>query len=99
MKKNLLTWIVVFVAFLPAVYLLLIWPSLPQTVPVHFGADMKPDRLGSKDELWLITGILAAVSIGVYFLLVNLHRFDPKRKDAAQSATFQKLATGMVVFI
>ena len=99
MKKNVLTPIVVLVALLPAVYLLLIWPSLPQTVPVHFGADMKPDRYGSKDELWLPTGILAVVSVVVYFLLVNLHRFDPKRKDAAQSVTFQKLAAGMAVFI
>ncbi|GAA4742307.1 SdpI family protein [Flavisolibacter ginsenosidimutans] len=99
MKKNLLPWIVVLVALLPAVYLLLIWPSMPQTVPVHFGADMKPDRLGDKDELWLTTGILAVVSIVVYFLLINLHRFDPKRKDAAQSATFQKLAGGTVIFI
>jgi uncharacterized membrane protein len=99
MKKNLLTWIVVFVALLPAVYLLLIWPSLPQTVPVHFGADMKPDRLGHKGELWLTTGMLAVVSVFVYFLLTNLHRFDPKRKDATQSATFQKLAAGITVFI
>src|SRR5437764_3860045 len=99
MKKNLLTLIVVFVALLPAGYLLLVWPSLPQTVPVHFGLDMKPDRLGNKAELWLTTGVLAAVSVFVYFLLTNLHRFDLKRKDAAQSATFKKLATGLVVFL
>lgn len=99
MKKPLLTWVVILVALLPAAYLLLIWPALPQTVPVHFGLDMKPDRMGDKSELWLVTLLLAAVSVGVYFLLLNLHRFDPKRKDKNQSGTFQKLAAGLVLFI
>lgn len=99
MKKNLLTGIVILIALLPAVYLLSLWPSLPQTVPVHFGLDMKPNRFGDKGELWLSTGMLALVSVGVYFLLNNLHRFDPKRKNTTPSGTFQKLATGLVVFM
>jgi uncharacterized membrane protein len=100
MKKNsLLTWMVILIALLPLAYLLLIWASLPQTVPVHFGIDMKPDRVGEKRELWITTAVLAAVSVFVYFLLTNLHRFDPKRKGNEQSGTFQKLATGLAVFI
>ncbi|RYG28680.1 MAG: SdpI family protein, partial [Chitinophagaceae bacterium] len=63
------------------------------------GADMKPDKMGNKSELWLVTGIMTAVSLFVYFLLRNLHRIDPKRKDAPQSSGFHKLALGMVVFV
>jgi uncharacterized membrane protein len=100
MKKSpLLTLIMILIALLPAGYLALTWNSLPQTVPVHFGPDMKPDRFGDKSELWLVTGILAVVSILLYFLLNNLRRFDPKRKAAPPSSTFNKLAFGLVVFM
>lgn len=99
MKKHLLTWIVVLIAFSPVVYLLAVWPSLPQVVPVHFGFDMQPDRMGDKSELGLTAGILVVVSMAMYFLLLNLHRFDPKRKNTPQGSTFQKLATGMVIFM
>lgn len=98
-KHSLFTAAIILVALVPAAYLALIWDSLPEIVPVHFGADMKPDRMGNKSELWLVTSLLAAVSIGVYFLLNNLHRFDPKRKAAQTSSTFSKLAAGMVVFM
>ena len=100
MKKSpLLIWIALLIALVPAAYLALSWSSLPQTVPVHFGTDLKADRFGDKAQLWLITGILTLVSIFVYFLLNNLQRFDPKRKGAPASATFNKLALGLVVFV
>lgn len=98
-KSSLLTWIVVLVALLPVGYLAITWSTLPQNVPVHFGTDMKPDRISSKSELWATTGLLSLVSIGLYFLLANLHRIDPKRRGAQPSATFNKLAAGLAVFI
>src|SRR5215203_5093185 len=99
MKKNINSWIAILISLLPLVYLAIIWPSLPVIVPLHYGADMKPDRMGSKTELWLVQGIMVTISIGVYFLFRNLHRFDPKRKDAVSSTTFTKIAFGMVVFM
>src|ERR1043165_3496715 len=100
MKKQLLLhWIMMAIALLPLVYLALIWNSLPEIVPVHFGADMKPDRMGNKDELWIPVAVMATISVLVYFLFQNLHRIDPKRKAASRSATFNKLAAGMVVFM
>jgi uncharacterized membrane protein len=99
MKKVLPTVVILLVATAPAAYLLFIWPSLPEIVPVHFGADLKPDRMGSKNELWMPVGIIAGLSVGVYFLMKNLHRIDPKRNDAAQASTFHKLGAGLVVFM
>ncbi len=100
MKKHRFTTLAaILIALVPAGYLAIIWNSLPPSVPVHFGADMKPDRIGSKSELWLVTLLIAAVSVGVYFLLANLHRFDPKRKGLPPSATFRRLAFGLVIFM
>jgi uncharacterized membrane protein len=87
------------IALLPAGYLAMVYNQLPAIVPTHFGADMEPDRMGEKAELWLVTGILSLVSIGMYFLLNNLHRIDPKRRGAGSSSAFGKLAFGMVVFL
>src|ERR1044072_153626 len=100
MKKQLLLhWIMMAIALLPLGYLALIWNALPEIVPVHFGADMKPDRMGNKSELWLVTGVMAVGSISIYFLFQNIRSIDPKRRDAAPSTTFNKLAAGMIVFM
>ena len=98
-KYSPAIWIVILIALVPAGYLALVWNRLPETVPVHFGADMQPDKYGAKSELWLITSLLAVVSIGLYFLLNNLHRIDPKRRGSPPSSSFGKLAMGLVVFM
>lgn len=99
MKKNssLLNGLAFIVALLPVVYLAIVFRSLPEKVAVHFDSDLKPDEIKDKSELWIIAGILAIVSLLVYLLLQNIHRFDPKRRNAP-SATFNKLGFGLVVF-
>src|SRR5215216_6563591 len=99
MKKNLLlNLVVVAIAFLPVVFLAMIWNSIPEVVALHYNARMQADRMGSKTELWIPAGILTVVSIGIFFLLLNLHLFDPKRKKFPRSAAFTRLATGLAVF-
>ena len=99
MKKHLTSGFAIIVALLPLAYLAFVYDSLPQTVAVHFDFELKPDRMGNKSELWWATGVVAGVSIVTYFLLNNIHRIDPKRKNAAPSAIFHKLAFGLVIFI
>lgn len=99
MKKNLTNWIAVFISLLPLGYLAAIWNTLPQVVPVHFNGEMKADRMGDKSELWLVTGMMAGISILIYFLINNIHRIDPKRRGMPQSETFNKLSFGLVVFL
>lgn len=98
-KSHLQNAVLVFLALLPFACLAIIWNSVPATVALHFNSSMEPDRMGNKNELWLSTGILAAVSIGVYFLLRNLYRIDPKRAGITPSETFKKLAIGLVLFM
>ena len=70
-------WIVFAV---PAVYLAMIWNKLPERVPMHYNLKGEVDRYGSKTELLLLTAFIIALNIGVYFLLVNINRIDPKKK-------------------
>jgi uncharacterized membrane protein len=100
MKKN--SWVslvVILIAFVPCLYLAIIWNSIPQTVALHFDNHMEPDRTGDKSSLWLVTGIMAVVSIGVYFLLKNISRFDPKQRKGVNPVSLNKLGGGLVVFL
>lgn len=70
-------WIVFAV---PVAYLALIWNKLPEIVPMHYNLKGEVDRYGNKTELLLLTAFITALNIGVYFLLVNINRIDPKKK-------------------
>ncbi len=99
MKKSAIANLAaLLIALAPGVYLAIIWNEVPQTVPLHFDHEMKPDRFGNKSELWLVSGIIFAVSVFLFLLLKNIHRIDPKRKDLPSSG-FSRLAFGMVVFM
>jgi uncharacterized membrane protein len=100
MKKNytLINIIMVIVALLPLAYLAMVFDMLPSQVPVHFDAQMKPDRISDKSELWIMSAMLAGGSILVYFLLQKIYLFDPKRSNKAGIETFNKLGAGLVVF-
>lgn len=98
MKRNLHI-IAVLAAIAPAIYLLIIFPELPQTVPTHFGLNGKADDWGSKNMLWAITGILTTVSLLVYLLLCNIHKIDTMRTAAENKGQLQKIALIVVLFI
>jgi len=100
MKKNSwLSLLVVAIAVLPFLYLAFIWNSIPQTVALHFDIHMEPDRTGDKSSLWFVTGLVALVSIGLYFLLTNISRFDPKQRKGINPSLMTKLGAGIVVFL
>ena len=78
MKKILktLVWIVFLI---PAAYPAIIWQSLPAKVPIHYNLNGEIDRMGSKTELIFLLLVITVVNIGTYFLLINVHRIDPKK--------------------
>ena len=77
--NKLITRLVWLVAALPAIYIALVWKQVPDKVAMHFNLNGDPDRFGNKSELALVTGILFVVSLGVYYLMANINRIDPKR--------------------
>lgn len=99
MKTNsILRVLFVLAAFsLPFVYVAYLWPTLPERVPIHFGADGQPDRFGPRGQVLLAPGILMTVGLGAYLLLRNLRRIDPKQNAGGE--TVFKLADGLLVFL
>ncbi|HEX9510682.1 MAG TPA: SdpI family protein [Puia sp.] len=101
MKKNplLLNTLMIAIICLPLLYLAITYNSLPANVSLHFNSKLEADRTGDKSELWIPVLVLAGVAIFVFFLLNNLHRFDPKRKEAPPSSTFNRMAAGLAILI
>ena len=99
-KHTLLRWtFVCVIALIPWVYLLSIWSSLPERIPVHFRIDGTPDKYGQRNEIFLIPATCTLVSILVYLLLTNIYKIDPKRRAQKQPEIFFKIAMVVVVFI
>ncbi|MGZ3767663.1 MAG: SdpI family protein [Mucilaginibacter sp.] len=99
MKKfNSLDAAAIVIWLLPAAYLLYIFPTLPASVPVHFGIEGTPDRYGSKGEFLITFYILMGTSLFVYLLMKVLPAIDPKKMVKFGEATFQKMALGIVLF-
>ncbi len=98
-KFVLLNILIAMIALSPLVYLAIIFDSLPDMVPVHYDMHFKPDQIDHKHLLWVSNGILSLVSVIIYFLLINLHKIDPKRHRHQPSPVFRRIAIITVVFI
>lgn len=87
------------ICLLPILYLLITWNKIPAKVPTHFNASMKPDSYSSKAGFFVIELFISFLAVGLYFLLQNIHKLDPRRATQPKSPVYDKIAIGMVVFM
>ena len=101
MKKNSLVglWIIGIIISIPIIYAASIYQSLPEIIPVHFDIKGNPDGYGNKTMLWTGVLLIAAITSGVYFLLVNLPKIDPKKTAGQSPELLHKIAVTLVVFL
>src|SRR5215510_4488725 len=93
---NRTFWIVIAI---PIIYLAIVWKSLPDTIAMHFDLHGNADKFDSKNEFLWFMMIMVVVSIGVYLLLCNIWRIDPKKYAAENKGRLQKIAFAVVVFL
>ncbi|MEZ5018339.1 MAG: SdpI family protein [Flavipsychrobacter sp.] len=89
---------ILLISILPFGYLLAIWNSLPEKIAIHYNMKGEVDRYGSSLELVFVTLLLTVIGIGTYILLTNIHKIDPKRAKSVQVNTYNKIASGIVLF-
>ena len=87
------------IAVIPLLYLLVIWKSLPEKIAMHFDLQGHPDRYGNKTELLVMTGVLALVSIGLFFLLSNIYKIDPKKYAVENKDRLTRMAFVISIFM
>ncbi len=93
------TWLVFIIICIPGIYAASIYSSLPQTIPIHFDISGNPNGYANKSSLWFIMLLMAAVSAGVYLLINNLPKIDPKKAAGQSPEVYHKIAMAIVVFL
>lgn len=93
---KLLVWPV---ALTPIIYLAAAWSSFPEKVAMHFNLEGQPDRYGNKSEMILMVCVLSLMSAGIYFLLSNIYKIDPKKYAAENKDRLQRMGFAVAVFI
>lgn len=83
----------------PLIYLAIVWNRLPNKIAMHFDIHGNADKYDTKNEFLLFIGIMLIVSIGVYLLLTNAYRIDPKKYAAENKDRLQKIAFSVVAFL
>jgi len=97
--KKLFSTSIWFLFIVPAIYLAIIWDRLPLKIPMHYNLAGEVDRYGNKTELLTMVMVLTAVNVGVYLLLLNVHRIDPKRHAPENRDRMVRMGQGIAIFI
>lgn len=84
---------------IPWAYLAYAWNDMPAIVPTHYNISGEPNAMGSKNEIILIGAFFSLLAIGIYFLLHNIHKIDPKRKYSEPNTIMSKLALLMLILL
>lgn len=83
----------------PAILVAILYSGLPETIPVHFNAEGQADKYEHKFSIWIYTGILFTVGLGMYLLVSNIHKIDPKKTANVSADTYKAIAMIVVVFL
>ena len=87
------------IGLIPTIYLLSVWNNLPESVPTHFNLANKADNFGSKFEMLGIIIFMFAVTIGTSLLVLNLDKFDPKKRFLSNNFLIIKISWAFTIFI
>jgi uncharacterized membrane protein len=93
---RILVW---FVLAIPLVYLAFTWNELPATIALHFDLEGNPDQFGNKNKLLLMVILLSVFTGGIYLLLTNIYRIDPKRSAPENKTRLQRIGFVISVFV
>jgi uncharacterized membrane protein len=76
---------------------LIVWPTAPSEIPVHWNASGDVDRYGGKFEGLFL---LPLIALGIYLLMRYLPRIDPGRANYARfGGAYTAIRTGVLVLM
>lgn len=81
----------ILLAILPLIAFLIAIPSLPDTLPVHFGANGQPDRFGGKGEFTFLPLAIIGFAIAMWFVV----KASARRSEQPERTT----STGLTMLL
>lgn len=91
--------IIWLVMLAPAIYLAIIWNKIPETVPMHFDINGNADSYGSRDSFRLLVTVLIMITAGMYLILCNIYRIDPKKTAFQNKDRMQRIGFYTCVYL
>ena len=92
-KKEIWIWVMMT---LPLLYLVYVWPTLPEMVPTHFGMDGQPNDWSHRSTLVFI---IVSMLLGIYLLLTVIPAIDPKARIGSMGNKYFLFKLFLMVFI
>ena len=83
----------------PAIYLIVVWNSLPDKIGIHFDWRGNPDKFSDKSGLLINIVIIIVVAIAIYILLPLSYKIDRKKRAIENKSRLQRLAFAIAVFM
>jgi uncharacterized membrane protein len=77
MKNKKINIIIACLLAITLVYILIVYPSLPDLIPTHFGVSGNADGYSKKSYIFVIYGLLILLNI----LMPTIAKIDPKREN------------------
>lgn len=97
--QKILNAIALLLALSPIAYLLLVWGSVPETIITRFNFDEPVAKEQSRQTLLIVTIVISITAAGVYFLMRNLKKVDPKVKNDTSVSGFNRMGLSVTVFL
>ncbi len=87
-KYLLIYWII---SMIPIIVTAIVYPSLPDIIPTHFGANNVADAFGSKTTVWLISSIFFVLNFFTLGITILSAKYDRKNKSILEIQSVFKI--------
>jgi uncharacterized membrane protein len=75
------------------------WDAVPETIVTRFALDEPIVREQTRQVLLIASAFLSITAAGIYLLLRNLRRIDPKVKKASATSGFNRMGLALTIFL
>ena len=98
-SRNLINTFAVALALSPIVVLLLVWNLVPETISLRFKLNEEIIKEQSRQSLLIATLVVSIVAAGVFLLMRNLKRIDPKVKEHTPVSGFHRIGWLILILL
>lgn len=84
---------------LPPLYLIANYADLPPQMPLHFGINGNPDRIGTKQAFLLVVLLISILGLAVALLIRFVPRIDPMKKVRYSPDVFARISRVLLLLI
>lgn len=91
--------IIWLIMLIPAIYLAIIWKTIPEKVPMHFDLKGNVDRYGTKHEFLVLIAMLTVINVAAYLAVSNIYKIDPRKGASLNKDRMKRMAFAVSVYL